>query len=363
MPRPPAERSGPSERPVVVDIAMFYGERSGGIRTYLDEKARFSATSDLFEHHVMVPGRRGLHDGGLHQVRSLRLVASNGYRIPLGVAAVKETLRRLRPDVVLLHDPFWLPYGIVQGTHRLGGRVIAVHHASPALNAAAMPGPDRLYLPLLRHLYRRAYRRVDAVMSAVDSAADSGREATIPLRFGLDGAFRPAPATRSGHLLYVGRLSREKRVEDLLDAAERLDPPRPVLIVGEGPARAALAARARGTERVRFLPFVRDRDELARLYREAACVVHPGPHETFGLVVFEAAASGARVVACDSTPAVAACDGLVETFAAGDIPALARAITRALARPDRPAEATALAERSSWARVFKDELREFKKLL
>jgi alpha-1,6-mannosyltransferase len=339
-------------RPVVADVAMFYGERSGGIRTYLNEKARYAAAAAAFEHHVIVPGRRERHENGRHDVRSLRLAASNGYRLPIGVGALKDTLRSLRPDFVLLHDPFWGPHGVTRVAHALGARVIAVHHASPALNAAAIPGPDGLYLPLLRRVYRRAYADVDAVMSVVDPEADSGRAATVPLRFGIHRAFRPAPAARGDHLLYVGRLSREKRIEDLLAASEALD--REVWIVGDGPARRMLAARA--TRPVRFVPFVSDRDELANLYRQAACVVDPGPHETFGLVVFEAAASGARVVAADSTPAAAVADGLIDTFAAADVDDLVRAVGRALARPDEPDTAAALAERSTWEHVFEAEL-------
>jgi alpha-1,6-mannosyltransferase len=342
---------------VVADVAMFYGERSGGIRTYLDEKARFAAATGAFEHHVIVPGRRPRHAGGRHEVRSLRLAASNGYRVPLGAGALKDTLRALRPDHVLLHDPFWGPHGVTAHAHALGAHVVAVHHASPALNAAAIPGPDALYLPLLRRVYRRAYRPLDGVMSVVDPGPDTGRPATIALRFGLHAAFRPAPAARGDHLLYVGRLSREKRVDDLFAAAARLDPPRPVHVAGDGPARRLLAQRAeRLGVPVRFLGFVRGREALAALYREAACVVDPGPHETFGLVVFEAAASGARVVACDRTPAVAVADGLIDTFAAADVGDLVRAIERALARPGTAATAAALAGRSAWARVFEDEL-------
>jgi alpha-1,6-mannosyltransferase len=254
---------------------------------------------------------------------------------------------------VLLHDPFWGPHHVTELAHGIGARVIAVHHASPALNAAALPGPDRLYLPLLRRLYRRAYRPVDAVMSVVDPRPDTGRAATIPLRFGVHPAFRPAAAARGDHLLYVGRLSREKRIDVLVAAAARLDPPRELLVVGEGPVRRALAQL---DAPIRFRSFVSDRDELARLYREAACVVDPGPHETFGLVVYEAAASGARVVAADSTPAAAVADGLIETFAAADVGDLVRAIGRALTRRDDPATAAALAARSSWERVFEEEI-------
>jgi alpha-1,6-mannosyltransferase len=113
---------------------------------------------------------------------------------------------------------------------------------------------------------------------------------------------------------------------------------------------------------VSFRPFVDDRAELARLYREAACVVDPGPHETFGLVVFEAAASGARVVASDSTPAATAASGLIETFAGGDVDDLRRAINRALARTDDLERAGELAERSTWERVFATELEALERL-
>ena len=352
-------------RPVVVDVAMFYAQRSGGIRTYLDEKARVAAMTGSFEHHLIVPGRREQHDRGRHEVRSLRVIASNGYRIPVGAGALKDTLRRLRPDYVLLHDPFWGPHGVTELAHELGAKVIAVHHATPALGATAMPGPHRLYAPILRGAYRHAYKSVDAVMSVIDPKPDTGREVTIPLRFGLDPAFRPAPARREDHLLYVGRLSLEKRIGDLFAAASLLEPPRSVLVVGDGPAHRALMSSAErlGLDgRVRFRPFVADRRELARLYREAGCVVDPGPHETFGLVVFEAAASGARVVACDSTPSVQAAGGLIETFTPAHVDDLARAISRALARPDDRAAATALAERSTWESVFAAELEALEKL-
>ncbi|HEX4364681.1 MAG TPA: hypothetical protein VHZ75_09035 [Solirubrobacteraceae bacterium] len=46
------------------DIALFYGERSGGIRTYLDAKAAWAKASGMIEHHVVVPGRSERHDDG-----------------------------------------------------------------------------------------------------------------------------------------------------------------------------------------------------------------------------------------------------------------------------------------------------------
>jgi hypothetical protein len=90
-----------SPRLRVADVALFYGERSGGIRTYLDEKAAWAARTDRIEHHLVVPGPEERHAGGRHELRSLRVAASNGYRWPLGAGALQATLARIRPDVVI----------------------------------------------------------------------------------------------------------------------------------------------------------------------------------------------------------------------------------------------------------------------
>src|SRR5262249_20945794 len=146
--------------------------------------------------------------------------ASNGYRIPLGSAGLQGTLRALDPDVVLLHDPYWTPRLTCRQAHELGATVIAVHHSSVALHAAGLPGPHGVYTKALRRWYRRAYHDVDAVMSVVDPGEDTLRPCTLRLRLGLDPAFTtPDGVERGDHVLYVGRLSREKGLRELLDAA------------------------------------------------------------------------------------------------------------------------------------------------
>src|SRR5689334_1455426 len=137
MAAPVAARTAPKpthRRLRVADVAMFYGERSGGIRTYLDAKAAFAARTRACEHNLVVPGRpdasiesnHAIPRGrpGRHQHRSVRLAASNGYRIPLGSAGLQATLRELGPDVVLLHDPYWTPRLACRAAHEIGATVI-----------------------------------------------------------------------------------------------------------------------------------------------------------------------------------------------------------------------------------------------
>ena len=204
-------------------------------------------------------------------------------------------------------------------------------------------------------------------MAACDPFADTGRSADLPLRFGLHPAFRPQPGVRrGGHVLYAGRLAREKGVFGLLEAAAHSAEPWPLVLMGTGTAGDAIRARASAlglSHRVELRPFTSGRAALARAYAEAACVVMPGEYETFGLVAFEAAASGAATVACATAPSASALDHLAHTFAPGDPGALLAAIERARATPPDPVAAAAFAARHGWAAAFGAELAELEALV
>jgi alpha-1,6-mannosyltransferase len=347
---------------------MFYGERSGGIRTYLEAKAEFAARTGAFEHHLLIPGPATTSTGsGRHEQRSLRLAASNGYRLPIGSAGLQSMLRALAPDVVLLHDPYWAPRLASRASHDVGAAVIAVHHSSAALHAAGVPGPHGVYTKALRRWYRRAYLEVDEIMSVVDPAIDARRPSTLPLRFGLDPAFRPRPdVPRGEHVLFVGRLSREKGLRELLEAAAAARDPWPLVLLGTGPAADTLRDRARQlglSARVRFEHYLQDRDELALAYAGARCVVLPGAHETFGLAALEAAACGAPVVTARCTPSAELLRGLVDTFTPGDSTDLGRAIERARRRVPDPRVASALVAHHSWDAALAAELADLERLV
>ena len=244
--------------------------------------------------------------------------------------------------------------------------MIAVHHSSAALHAAGLPGPSGVYAKALRRWYRRAYLDVDAVMSVVDSDLDARRPSTLRLRLGLDPAFGPRPGIERGeHVLYVGRLAREKGLRELLEATAAAPEPWPLVLIGTGPAGDALRERARQlgiAERVRFEPYMADRDLLAAEYARASCVVLPGAHETFGLAALEAAACGAPVVTAGCTPSASLIAGSVETFRAGNPIDLLRAIERARLLEPPPAAAAALARRHSWDAALSAELDDLERL-
>ncbi|WP_156027992.1 glycosyltransferase [Candidatus Solirubrobacter pratensis] len=351
----------------VVDVALFYGERSGGIRTYLDAKVEYAQRTGAFEHHLIVPGARAIRRehsaGAIHELPAVRSATPNGYRWPLGTRPLTTLLRELQPDVLLQHDPFWAPRAAARAA---GGHALMVHHGSVALDAAAFRGPRGLYAAGFTAWLHHSYAHADGVMSACDPRADMGRDASVPLRFGLDPVFRPRAGVRRGdHVLYAGRFGREKGVFALVEAARRSGEPWPLWLLGAGPAGRELQQRVRRLglrDRVRFLPHLTGRDALARAYQRARRVVMPGELETFGLVAYEAAASGAATVACSTAPSTRALGDLVRTFEPGDVDGMAEAIAAARAsEPDLDA-ALAFAAAHQWEPVFRAELADLERL-
>jgi glycosyltransferase involved in cell wall biosynthesis len=151
--------------------------------------------------------------------------------------------------------------------------------------------------------------------------------------------FVPRPrrgrAGAGSYFLYLGRLSAEKGVDVLLDA---WDPELGrLLVVGDGPARAELEARAgRHGDSVEFLG-TQPRERCMELLTDArALVIASRVHETFGLVAVEACAHGVPAVA----PASPAFPELIRDgqtgllFSPGDPEDLRRRL-RQLLDPDR----------------------------
>ncbi len=93
------------------------------------------------------------------------------------------------------------------------------------------------------------------------------------------------------YYLVVSRLVPYKRIEIAVEAFNLLK--RPLLIVGEGRARASLERKAGPT--IRFLGRVSG-EELARLYARCRALIFPG-REDFGIAPLEAQASGRPVIA------------------------------------------------------------------
>lgn len=103
--------------------------------------------------------------------------------------------------------------------------------------------------------------------------------------------FTPGDGDRGSHYLFVGRLTGYKQSALVVEAFRGLD--RELIVVGEGPLKTTLMARA--TPNVRFVGTVDDH-ELRELYRQANALVFPA-EEDFGIAMAEAQACGTPVIA------------------------------------------------------------------
>ncbi|MHB8243708.1 MAG: glycosyltransferase family 4 protein [Solirubrobacteraceae bacterium] len=132
----------------------------------------------------------------------------------------------------------------------------------------------------------------------------------------------PAPRAAGSYALVVSRLSPEKGIDVAIEACRLAGVA--LVVAGDGPQRAALAATAPD---VRFVGRVDD-DELVRLRAGASIALAPSRSaETFGVAVAEAMAAGLPVAASDvgALPELLGAEALV---APGDAQALAGAVSR-----------------------------------
>jgi glycosyltransferase involved in cell wall biosynthesis len=178
---------------------------------------------------------------------------------------------------------------------------------------------------LARAVLRRARLAICASNELAGAARELGAQAVRVIPSGVELPATIAQPEEPPHVLYAGRLSAEKGVEQLADAARGL----PLVVAGDGPLRDRVP---------RTLGWVAH-DELLRLYERSAVVVCPSLREGFGVSCVEAMAHARPVVAS----AVGGLRDLVvdgETgllVPPGDVAALRAALERLLGTPSSAA--------------------------
>jgi glycosyltransferase involved in cell wall biosynthesis len=211
---------------------------------------------------------------------------------PLLLRRVRGELARLRPDVVHTH----LVHGDVYGGLGAGGvPVVSTKHNDDPFRR----GPFRHVERLLTRRARRVITISEALRRYCIHAVGLPAEKIEVVHYGLDelpAAWGEGPEVsmpdEARILLCVSRLAEQKGVDVAVRALARVRQvePRAVLVVlGEGPERARLAADGV------FLPG--RVGDVASWYRRAELLVHPARWEGFGLALLEAMLAAKPVVA------------------------------------------------------------------
>lgn len=155
---------------------------------------------------------------------------------------------------------------------------------------------------------------------------------------------------RDGTLfLFCAKLINKKRPADAIRAlaTARKSADCHLAIIGEGPLRSSCEQEVQrlGLQgAVTFLGF-RNQSELPRFYSMSDVLVLPSSDEPWGLVVNEAMASGAAVVASNRVGSVPDLVPIEHTFTPGDVAALARSMVRLTGRETLARARAAAAER------------------
>jgi alpha-1,6-mannosyltransferase len=342
----------------VLDITEFFGETTGGVRTYLLQKAAYVQRHGDLRQAIVVPGARDeiLEAGGVrcYRLHGPSVPTQKPYRFMLATRSTSRIVAHERPDLIEVGSTWFAPWLVHLATRRVDLPVAWFYHSNfPRVIAPWPERADRVRrqaADLAWRYVRRLGRMVRATLAPSAFVAGelerAGVERVVRVSLGVDlERFHPrrreyATETRRRHglpagplAIYVGRLAAEKEVELLLAAwpeVERRTGARLVL-VGDGPAKRRLQRRA-GSERFTWLPFQPDRDRLADLLAGADLAVAPCSIETFGLSALEALASGTPLVSADrgGVAETVARSGAGAVFASGRPGALAETVEQVL---------------------------------
>jgi glycosyltransferase involved in cell wall biosynthesis len=277
-----------------------------------------------------------------------------------------------RPDLVHLVTEGPLGWSALAAASKLGLPVVSdfrtnFHAYSRHYGMAWLHNPIMGYL---RSFHNRTACTMVPTEALREQLADAGFQRLQVVARGVDTQlFRPGRRSHALRaqwgagpdtivVLCVGRLAPEKNLSALVDAWQGMRAQQPpgalqLVLVGDGPSRAALQARLPGA----VFAGLRHGEDLAAHYASADAFVFPSLTETFGNVVPEAMASGLAVVAYDYAAAAELIrhgeSGLLAPL--GDRDALRRLAETLAARPGAIRAlgqvARAVAAQMDWGRI------------
>ncbi|HEY9305737.1 MAG TPA: glycosyltransferase [Mycobacterium sp.] len=355
----------------VVQVANFYGPRSGGLRTAVD---RLGAEYCAAGHEVflIVPGRHAAHTqlptGVIRITVPAKLIPlTGGYRAVLP-GPVRALLEALRPDTLEVSDRLTLR-SLGRWGRKHGATTVMISHERLD-RLAGQVLPRRTARAFADFANRRTAANYDTVVCTTGFAREEfdriGATNTVTIPLGVDlETFHPCrrsalirqrwAAPSQTLLVHCGRLSVEKRADRSIDAVAELHAAGVdvrLVVVGDGPLRAKLQRQAARLP-IDFTGFVSDRHAVAGLLASADVALAPGPHETFGLAALESLACGTPAVVSRTSALSEIITADSGALADNDPAAIAQAVSAIVSRPEehRRAAARRRAEMFTWHRA------------
>ena len=259
-------------------------------------------------------------DGGLTEYKGAKIHGVPGLPLPLypelklalPSMGTKEVIEKFQPDLIHVVNPAVLGVtGIYYAKHLDIPLVASYHtHLPQYLQHYGLGALEGVLWELLKAAHNQAKLNLCTSTAMVEELRNHGIERVDLWQRGVDTEmFQPhlksaqmRARLSQGHpdsplLLYVGRISAEKQIDQIKPVLEAIPEAR-LALVGDGPNREALEAHFAGTN-TNFVGYLQGL-ELASAYASADAFVFPSRTETLGLVLLEAMAAGCPVVAANS---------------------------------------------------------------
>jgi glycosyltransferase involved in cell wall biosynthesis len=259
-------------------------------------------------------------DGGIKEHKGAKVYGVPGFPLPLypelklalPPIGTKEVIEQFQPDLIHVVNPAVLGLGGIYYAKTLNIPLVASYHTHlpQYLQHYGLGALEGLLWELLKAAHNQAklnlctstamveelaakgIERVDLWQRGVDTEMFQPHLASAQMRFRLSQGNPDSPL-----LLYVGRVSAEKQIDEIKPVLEAIPEAR-LAIVGDGPSREALQAHFADTNTY-FVGYLQGL-ELASAFASADAFVFPSRTETLGLVLLEAMAAGCPVVAARS---------------------------------------------------------------
>lgn len=330
----------------IAQLANFYSETSGGLRTAIGALGRGYARAG-HERFLIVPGPEDswCRDelGVTVTLRAPRLTGH--YRMLLDPRPLLRALDYIKPTTVEVSDKATMTVAARWARRHGSHSVLFSHEQLDEMLRRRVPW-HRARVGAINALYRRLDPRYDDLVVTSEFArrefvrAGVDRCTVVPLGVDLDTFHpnrRPADSgvDRIPRLVHAGRLSLEKRPDLAIATAvelHRRGVPFSMHVYGDGPDRAELV-RLAGSAPITFHGFVHGRESLAARLAAADVALSVCPGETFGLSILEALACGTPVVTADRGGGRELISPTSGALAPAEPRALATAVEALLARP------------------------------
>ena len=331
--------------------------------------------------HSRFPGLRTLLYKGLQ-------IPRQNYRlgVPNWSFSFQKELRQIPFNILHIHSPF-LSYRVARELQKENPAlpIVATFH-SKYYDDAMKITHSRAISSGVVNVVLSVYRECDAVWAVNHETAEVLRS------YGYQGVIDIAPNGTDMHdidyerayearrrlgipdgravLLFVGQISRKKNIHSILRAAallkkEGLD--FVVLLAGEGPDRGNLEKLTEELDlmdRIAFLGFIRNAEELSSLYALADLFVFPSIYDNAPMVVREAAVNETPAVLVRGSCSAEGIEDGVNGFLCEDSPEdIARAIREGIPRAREVGKAARNTIPKPWDQIISEVLDKYQTLI